>query len=319
MNTNEYQRAYEREKRARKQAESLLESRSTELFESYKALNMAHQELKQQKAHSLQNEKLASIGQLAAGVAHEINNPTGYVKSNIASLIRYWKTLKKSIAAMQAVCVGDLILAERQEKIAAIFQDNDIEFLLHDVDNIIAECQDGLFRIEDIVKSLKNFARQDTRESISFNVNDCIENTLKLVNNEIKYTVTVEKHLQPLPLVCGQPGSISQVVLNLIVNAAQAIETTGTIKINTYTDTQSVYVEITDDGPGIPPEIQNRIFDPFFTTKNVGVGTGLGLSVSHGIIDQHRGEISFSSELNKGTTFQIRLPCATGLPDEDDD
>lgn len=304
----DYEKAYHRQKQARIEAEELLEKRSRELHESYEALANANVELKQQKAQTLQQEKLASIGQLAAGVAHEINNPTGYVKSNISAMQRYWTSIKELISGAENLVSDNADLDERKASWAELCEEHDLEFLLEDVDGLLKECREGTQRIEDIVRSLKNFARADSSEAVKFDLNECIENSLKLAQNELKYKAEIDIQLSSLPEVTGQPGAISQVILNLLVNAAQAIEDHGRIKLNSWADEENAFVEVTDTGAGIPPEIQNRLFDPFFTTKEVGVGTGLGLAVSHGIVETHKGEITFCSKLGEGTTFNVRIP-----------
>ncbi len=306
-----YQKAYERQKVARIAAEQMLEDRSRELHDSYQALQDAYDKMKNQKAQIIHQEKLASIGQLAAGVAHEINNPTGYVKSNINSLKRYLSTLSQFVQQAGELCAAECPLEERKLRYSALLEEFEIDYIFEDGDDLVDESLDGVTRIEDIVKNLKHFSRPDDGDNIRFQVNECIDSALKLVHNEIKYTASVIRQFaDDLPPQWGQPGSLSQVFLNIIVNAAHAIENRGEITITTRAVKDGVEIDIADTGSGIAEELRSRIFDPFFTTKEVGVGTGLGLSVSHAIIKKHGGTINFVSEVGKGTTFTIYLPIA---------
>lgn len=304
MENNNYKEAYLRQKKARELAEQLLESRSSELYEANQELRLAYDKLKNQKSQILHQEKLASIGQLAAGVAHEINNPNGYVKSNLNTLKNYSQMMLDAISALEN-CVQQN--DEGASKVQAIRDQFDLEYIKSDMDELICESLDGISRIEDIVKSLKSFAQPDKDEPVPFDVNLCVESTLKLVGNEVKYKANLIKKLPDVPLVLGQSGSISQVVLNLIVNAAQAMKDHGEITISTEFCEPEVIIEVSDNGCGISEADQKKIFDPFYSTKDIG--TGLGLSVSHGIVKKHGGRIAVSSELGKGSTFKVFLPA----------
>jgi len=273
----------------------------------------AEEALRMSQAQLLQSEKMASIGQLAAGVAHEINNPAGFVMSNISSLTEYVGTFKKvlneyeslseQVRATNGGAHEDVLV-----RIDEIRQEEDLSYVLKDVDNLLAESFDGTRRISEIVQNLKSFARVDETALKEANINDGIEATLKIVWNELKYKCGVQKKLGDVPDIRCNPGKLNQVFMNLLVNAAQAIEERGEITIETQADDGFVVARISDTGRGIPPEQLSRIFDPFFTTKRVGEGTGLGLSISHGIIREHHGSIEVESEVGKGTTFTIRLP-----------
>lgn len=305
----DYKAAYERQKKAREIAENNLENKSRELFESNQSLVQAYNRLKDQKAQLLHQEKLASIGQLAAGVAHEINNPTGFVKSNLRTMVSYAQSFTKIVESYEDLINdtsnGDI---EIKSKVKKIRRKNDLDFIMEDMFDLLEESLEGTERIEDIVMGLKNFARPDQDEKQLFSLNECIESTLKLVNNEVKYKADIELDLGEIPEIEGKPGAISQVILNLVVNAADAIPEHGNIFIATAVDKKEIKMSIRDNGSGIPQEILTKIYDPFFTTKEVGKGTGLGLAISHGIIQKHGGRLTVESKEGEGTEFTIALP-----------
>lgn len=306
---DDYKAAYERQKIARARAEELLESRSRELYDSNQSLRAAYEQLKTQKAQLVHQEKLASIGQLSAGVAHEINNPAGYVKSNLSTLTDYVGKLQGFIDA------SDKILAQSPE-IAAQLEETkkryDIEFIREDIQDLISDANEGMERVSSIVKALKDFSRPDTEKPQCFSLNECIQNTLKIIHNEIKYKADLQLELNEIPEIHGQPGSMGQVVLNLIVNASHALQAKGVIKVNTSLNQNEVCLGVSDNGCGIAEENIAKIFDPFFTTKEVGTGTGLGLSIVQNIVRKHKGRIHVDSKIDQGTSFSVYLP----VPDE---
>lgn len=303
----DYRAAYLRQKKARAEAEELLETRSSELYDANQSLRQAYDKLKDQKSHLFQQEKLASIGQLSAGVAHEINNPAGYVKCNLGSLKRYMETIVQTLDDFRQLSDAH---PQLKEDILSISQNRDIDFIVQDTNELLSESISGLSRIEEIVLCLKNFARQDAVEFVEFDINKAIENTVKLVQKEILYKGRLTTQLQAQQKLLGQPGNISQVILNLLVNASQAIDNGGEIILRTYDTHQRVVIQVQDDGCGIEEKDIKNIFDPFFTTKEIGIGTGLGLSVSHGIIEKHHGQFFVSSQIGQGSTFTIILPAA---------
>jgi signal transduction histidine kinase/ABC-type phosphate/phosphonate transport system substrate-binding protein len=270
------------------------------------ALEKTYQELKTAQSQMLQNDKMASIGQLAAGVAHEINNPAGFILSNLNSLRKYVERVNEYLA-FEGEALAELPTAET-EPLKEKKNNLKIEYVLKDMGNIIDESQEGMERIKNIVKDLKNFSHVDEAEVKLTDVNAGIESTINIAWNELKYKAVVKREFADLqPLLCN-PGQINQVVLNLLVNAAHAIEKQGEITIRTSSDQESIYVSIADNGPGIPQDIQGRLFEPFFTTKEVGKGTGLGLSIAYDIVKKHNGDISVESEEGKGACFTVRLP-----------
>ena len=259
----------------------------------------------------LQAEKLAALGQLAAGVAHEINNPIGFVNSNLGTLSGYLKDLLRIVAAYEAVSATQPGKTKEHDELQALKAELDLDFLRSDAPQLIAESLDGISRVRNIVKDLKNFAHVDASpEWGPANLHECLDSTLNIANHEIKYKAAVVKDYGALPDIECLPSQLNQVFLNLLVNAAQAIPENGqgTITVCTAADGDNVRIEISDTGCGIAPENIQKIFDPFFTTKPVGTGTGLGLSLSYGIIKRHHGRIEVGSEIGRGTTFRITLP-----------
>ena len=269
-------------------------------------LEEAYGKLKASQATILQQEKMASIGQLAAGVAHEINNPIGFISSNLHTLNKYSERLLSFIEA-QSRLLGQLETAKAEE-LARLRRQLKIDFLSGDIASLIEESLEGAVRVSEIVQNLKSFSRLDQQQRQAADINECLESTLKIVWNELKYKARVEKKYGNLPPLTCYPQQLNQVFLNLLVNAAQAIEEQGTITIGTRADEEGIEISIADSGRGIAPQHLDRIFEPFFTTKEVGQGTGLGLSIVYEIIKQHGGEISVASREGEGTTFTIRLP-----------
>lgn len=268
------------------------------------------QQLKQMQAHIIQQEKLAGIGQLAAGVAHEINNPMAFVISNLESLRQYTARMMRVIALQEnaidelsAAC-GGKVPQELDEAKRAL----KIDYVLADTEELLKETLDGAARVKKIVQDLRGFVGAE-RESRLANINNGIESAVNILKNEIAHRgASVTKDLGDIPAVICNPGQLNQVFMNVLVNAAQAIDTAGKIHIKTWADKDNVYVSVADTGRGMPPAIMNRIFEPFFTTREIGEGRGLGLSVSYDIVQKHGGEISVESVVGSGTTVTISIP-----------
>lgn len=280
-----------------------------ELTKRNSELNLLNAKLVTAQEHLVQSEKLASIGQLAAGVAHEINNPIGYIFSNYGMLETYLGSLFEMLNVYENAenSLGDPnVVKELQAKRVAL----EVEFLKEDIPDLMKESKEGIVRVRKIVQDLKDFSHVDAKPEWSFtNLNQGIDSTLNVVNNEVKYKADIIKEYGDIPPVQCIPSEINQVVMNLVVNAAHAIgPDRGKIWIRTGIENESAWIEITDNGSGIPKEVVPRIFDPFYTTKPVGKGTGLGLSLSYGIIQKHRGQIDVQTEVGKGTTFRLVLP-----------
>ncbi len=259
-------------------------------------------ELKATQAQLLQSEKMASIGQLAAGVAHEINNPIGYVYANFNTLSGYVTELLAAAKSGNGSSSGASGSGANAKPL-------DLEFLSEDLPDLLRETRDGLDRVTKIVRDLKDFSRVDTSDAWeSADLVAGLESTLNIVQNEVKYKATIERALVVLPEVVCRPSEINQVFMNLLVNAAQAIPERGVIRLASGFDDGEVWVEVADTGKGMSAEVRNRIFEPFYTTKPVGQGTGLGLSLSYTIVQKHHGRIDVHSEPGRGTTFRITLP-----------
>lgn len=239
-------------------------------------------QVKDAEAQLIHMEKMASLGTLAAGIAHEINNPLGFLISNLQSLKDY---------------AGKL-----EEKIPCLEQAN--KLFVDDFKAMTQESLDGALRIKKIVSDLRTFSRRSETQDVSLDVNQIVESVLAIVWNEIKYKITVVKDYQAKTPILGDPTQLSQVFLNIVINASQAIAEKGTITIATAEDDKNIYVKISDTGSGIAPEVLPKIFDPFFSTKK---STGLGLSVTYNIVKHHGGDIKVESKVGSGTTFTVEL------------
>ncbi|GAB1393299.1 hypothetical protein MASR1M60_14620 [Rhodocyclaceae bacterium] len=275
--------------------------------------NLAHQRelnkrLEAMQGQLLQSEKMASIGQLAAGVAHELNNPIGFVSSNLGTLESYVQDLFTILDAYAAVDTAALPPCPELVQAQKLKRNKDYDFLCTDLVQLLAESRDGLSRVAKIIRDLKDFSRAGEVVMQWANLHQGLESTLNVVWNELKYKCTVKKEFGELPDIWCEPSQLNQVFMNLLVNAGHAITEQGEITIRTGRTDKEVFVAISDTGSGIAPEHLNSIFDPFFTTKPVGKGTGLGLSLSYGIVQKHGGRIEVESTLGQGSTFTVWLP-----------
>jgi signal transduction histidine kinase len=282
-------------------------------------LEKAFTELKNAQSQIIQQEKMASIGQLAAGVAHEINNPMAFIISNLGSLKKYSNKIIQFVSS-QEKALAELVKVEGadNETMASIHKNIEetkrslkIDFIMRDIEELLTEALEGADRVKIIIQDLKGFARI-ANESAMADINEGIESTINIIWNELKYKAKLEKEFSKIPLTKCNLGQLNQVFMNILLNAVQAIEIQGEIRVKTWTESNSIFISIADTGTGIPSEILTRIFEPFFTTKEVGKGTGLGLSVTYDIIKRHEGEIRVESELGKGTTFTIIIPVVQG-------
>ncbi|WP_372876057.1 ATP-binding protein [Pseudomonas sp.] len=289
--------------------EAKVVERTHEIRQASEALQVEILERKQLQSQLLQAEKLASIGQLAAGVAHEINNPIGYISSNFCTLEGYYAGLLEMLSAYEAVeqTVGS---PEVVAKLQSLRERLELDFLKEDIPQLMRESRQGIARVRQIVQDLKDFSRIDSNQEWQWaNLEEGIDSTLNIVANEIKYKADVLKQYAGIGEIECLPAQLNQVVLNLLVNAAQAMgPERGTISIRTGTATERVWIEVADSGQGIAAQVLPRIFEPFFTTKPIGQGTGLGLSLSYGIVQKHNGTLSVDSAVGLGSTFRIELP-----------
>ncbi|MBP2626508.1 MAG: sensor signal transduction histidine kinase [Firmicutes bacterium] len=304
----------------RKRIESILQSSQEELIQKNDELTIALETVKSTQNHLIQQEKLAGIGQLAAGVAHEINNPLGFITNNLETLEQYYTAFNSILAEYQELgssitFADDRQISKKMNQILRLEEEHELDYILHDLPELFRDTNEGLNRMSKIVKGIGAFSRVDQEKVFTqYDLHKGLENTLLIARNEIKYNAVVEKILGEIPTVEAMGSEINQVLLNIIVNAVQAIkekngEKKGEIRILTWHDEQFVYCAIEDNGIGISSENLNHIFNPFFTTKPIGQGTGMGLSISYDIIvNRHHGEIEAESCSGVGTKFTIKLP-----------
>ena len=308
---NAYKAAYEREKQARNLAESLLDDKTRYLYESVTVLQKTVNELEETQDKLIQSEKMASLGQLAAGVAHEINNPIGFSLSNLNTMTDYIKSLllldKLVMANIDSLGEHPLVEQYRQSRIS-----NDVEYVVEDIEELLTDSIKGLNRVADIVANLKKVSHSGELEKEVCDINELIKEAIKVVWSELKYNMEINTHYGAIPQYSCHSGEITQVLMNLFINASHACEPKGILEITTTTqeidNKEYIQIKVQDNGKGMSKEVLKKVFDPFFTTKAVGVGTGLGLSVSFGIIEKYEGEIKVNSVEGKGTIFTIRLP-----------
>ena len=275
-------------------------------------LKQANEHLAQQQAHLVHSEKMASVGMLASGVAHEINNPLFFVESNLTTLNDYITIIESMISLYENLCVSvnspDLDMLSALAAVRAESQGKDLDFVLEDTQHLVSETREGVSRIKSIVKSLKEFSHVDVGAVTDADLNLIVENSIALISHELTERCEVVVDCQNLPKVVCNAGEIGQVLIHLLVNASHAIQDSGQIRVRSFAEDSEVFLIIEDSGQGIDPSDLSHIFDPFFTTKPVGKGVGLGLSISYGIIRKHNGSISVESEVGRGTKFTIRLP-----------
>ena len=280
-------------RRRQEELEIEIEKRTLELMENHRKM--------------VDQEKLASVGQLAAGVAHEVNNPTGYIASNLRTLRKYLERLTQYLHAQQEL-IDRAVLAGEAEELKGLRRSLKIDSVIGDSGEIVEDSLQGAERIRRIVMGLKSFSRREAEEPQLLDLNEVLDETLMLCRNELKYKADIIREFEEIPQVEGLRQKLSQVFLNLLVNAAQAIEDQGRIVVGTRRVDQQVEVRITDTGVGISPENLDRIFEPFFTTKQTGVGTGLGLAIAQDIVTEHKGQILVESRVGEGSLFCVRLP-----------
>nr|WP_136251234.1 ATP-binding protein [Ningiella ruwaisensis] len=301
--------------------EEIVEQRTEQLASKNAQLQSTFDELKLAQQQLIQTEKMASMGQLAAGLAHEINNPIGFIKSNVSSLNQY----NKQFVALYELCAKLIICQDVDAKNALIadlkslVKTENLAFVSQDASDLIRDVREGVNRVIEIVQNMTVFSRVDSDKKQLFDINRCVETTVKMAKKQIEAKGQIQLVLGKLPQTCVNVGKINQVLTNLLVNASQAISENGKVIIKTSSTEKRVKITVADTGVGIPQEYIDKIFDPFFTTKAEGEGTGLGLSISFDIIKEHGGQLSVSSKPGKGTVFTILLPvqfCPIGPEEE---
>ncbi|WP_375766062.1 ATP-binding protein [Archangium gephyra] len=310
--TEELLRQREEElQRHRDHLEELVQSRTESLLHTTVALE-------ERQAQLLHSERMASLGQLVAGIAHEINNPLGYITSNLATLTQYLAVFTQLLELYRELADGlgpesEGPRAELLARIRALQEQEELDYLLGDVNELLNDSREGAHRVADIVQSLKAFVREDSKQPELVDVNKELATTLKVVWNQLKYRCEVKCDYAPVPPILGRPAQLNQVFTHLLLNAVQAIPERGVITVTTLHEGEEVLVRITDTGHGMTPEVLTKIFSPFFTTKPPGKGAGLGLSISEGIMTSHKGRIEVQSQFGQGSTFTLRFPVAQDL------
>jgi two-component system NtrC family sensor kinase len=298
----------------------LLNAMEVQMRANTRELERANTQLKSSQLALVQSEKMASLGQMVAGIAHEINTPLGYVQNNVAIGQDLFQHIQSMIAGYEALVDGlldeqstDEMIAERMQQIVGFRSDMNAREMLGEMHGLMDDSLYGIAQISELVLNLKNFSRMDAAATDAVSLNNCIESALNIGRNVLKDKVEVIKELGDLPKITCAPSQLNQVFLNLFTNAAQAMEGQGKLYIRTWLEEGAIHISVADNGKGIPEEILTRIFDPFFTTKPVGEGTGLGLAISYQIIQQHGGEIHVESRVGEGTCFRIKLPTAPAM------
>lgn len=289
--------------------EEIVQKRTKVIIDKNQQLETANKNIKETQTKLMQSEKMASVGLLAAGVAHEINNPMSFIISNVDILEEYSEQFLTLITLYKKISLEADDKEKLLKQIEAFENEIDLDFIQQDLPSLIKDTKEGTGRVKEIVQGLKDFSHADQETSHSYSdLNDCINSTLKVVNNELKYHCDIKTNLEKLPNTYCAPGQIKQVILNLLINAGHAIKEKGVIEINSQHLDGYIKISVKDNGCGISEEQIDKLFDPFYTTKPLGKGTGLGLAISYGIIEEHKGMIDIESKQGIGSTFTITLP-----------
>lgn len=315
--THNYKKAYLREKAARDELEMLLEDKTRALFCANQDLEEKLNMLKNQQVTLMQSEKMATLGTLSAGVAHEINNPLAYVTSNLESIKFFKPTLIALMTVAKQYINKSISAAEMETLLIKLDKESDIDFILDDLDELLNDTHEGLQRIAAIVNNLLNFARPKNNSMAMANIRESLEGAIKLLANQLK-TCNITCSDDELPLSYCNLSAINQIFVNLLLNAKYACDLVqdqqGEILVNLFSDEENIYIEVSDNGCGMDEKTVNHIFEPFYTTKPVGEGTGMGMAIVYNVLKEHKGSIEIESELNKGTLMRCILPIIT-LPD----
>lgn len=307
---NPYQQAHAREKAARLKAELLLEEKSRKLYLQKQKLEESYARLRRQESAMLQNEKLATLGTLSAGIAHEINNPLAFVLSNMESLNNYTLSFQKLLKLTQTLLETEQVSGKAHNSLTELIEEEDLTFVNEDISELLKDTGDGLCRVRDIINNLRSFSRTQNTDQVEADLLAGLKSTLKLLDSELKGNVDLQLSLQELPKTICNPNELNQVFLNLIINAKQATENIkeATIKISSLCQNDTIFIRIQDNGCGMSDDVKKQIFVPFFTTKAVGKGTGMGMAVAYGIVADHQGKIVVQSTEGSGTLFEVQLP-----------
>jgi len=286
--------------------EEKIKERTAEITEKNKQLNNAMNDLKEAQAMIVHGEKMRSLGELVAGITHEINNPVNFIYGNLTHLNNYSQDLMDIIDKYQEY--NDLLPEDKKQEMEKLLEEKEYDYLKEDLPDLIKSCREGTVRTKNIVMDLKNFSRTEKMIINEIEINKEINTTLNILYNKYKNRITIHKEFGDVAPIDCYGGQINQVLMNIIDNAIFAIKETGDIYIRTKEKNNNLIIEIEDTGVGISKENLTKVFEPFFTTKGVGEGTGLGMSISYKIIESHGGKINIDSEVGKGTKFTITLP-----------
>jgi signal transduction histidine kinase len=287
--------------------------RTTELSSKNTQLQKANIDLKQAQQQLVQAEKLASMGQLAAGLAHEVNNPVSFVSSNLGTMHKYMDLYQQVLSSINKISDTEESSVKKQleTELQGFMQEQDMHFVSEDMQALLSDMEEGLQRVTDIVQNMSVFSRVNSEETQMFNINRCIESTFKMVKKQLKEKAEITLELNEVPDVEMNVGKINQVLTNLLINASQSIQSYGKIKVCSKLKDNQITVFVSDTGCGIEKSALDKIFDPFYTTKKEGEGTGLGLAISYDIVQEHGGKLSAASAVGKGTVFTLNLPLKT--------
>ncbi|MFT6835715.1 MAG: two-component system NtrC family sensor kinase [Francisellaceae bacterium] len=307
---NAYKIAYNREKKARQLAEKLLDEKTRRLYDNVLRLEGVVLKLKTTQAQLVQSAKMASLGQLTAGIAHEINNPISYSFSNLSCLSENISEIFKLDTIIQAHDPEKNNAGAVLSQYQVVREQIDADYLISDIPSLLLDTIEGIERVKKIILNLKQISYKGDGQLIACNINNCIKDCVKAAANELKYSMEIKLNLADCGNILGQPYNLNQVFINLFINASHACETHGLLTIRSVIDIDNVIIYVQDNGKGISEKDILNIFDPFYTTKPLGEGTGLGLPISLAIIEQHNGIIEVQSEVNVGTCFKITLPIA---------
>ena len=309
-----YKKAYLREKSARDQLETLLEDKTRALFIANQELEEKLETVKNQQITLMQSEKMATLGTLSAGMAHEINNPLAYITSNVESIKFIKPVLVSLMTAAQQFVDKSISVTQLESILVQLNRENDLSFIVDDIDDLVDDTQEGLERIAHIVSNLVDFASLKDNVTTMVDITESLNGTLKLLENQLG-TCAIELHIEKLPLTQCNISSMKQVFVNLLINAKHACDDLhdqqGKVTIKLFANKNNIYIEVADNGCGMDADTLKQMFDPFFTTKPVGQGTGMGMAIVYNVLKEHNGTIEVESEVGKGSLIRCVIPITT--------
>ena len=309
-----YKKAYLREKSARDQLETLLEDKTRALFIVNQELEEKLETVKNQQITLMQSEKMATLGTLSAGMAHEINNPLAYITSNVESIKFIKPVLVSLMTAAQQFVDKSISVSQLESILVQLNQENDLSFIVDDIDDLVDDTQEGLERIAHIVSNLVDFASLKDNVTAMADITESLNSTLKLLDNQLG-TCAIELHIEKLPLTRCNISSMKQVFVNLLINAKHACDDLrdqqGKIRVKLFANENNIYIEVADNGCGMDADTLKQMFDPFFTTKPVGQGTGMGMAIVYNVLKEHNGTIEVESEVGMGSLIRCVIPITT--------